>query len=313
MRGNTSTMISIGLCLLGLCLLAACPAKQSGEQPAGQPGELPAGAANGGGADAAGKNSTDTAAAGGQEGEMATEQGAAGAPLIENEFTTSGDGVLHSQRVLAEAQSLKLDINNGEVVIVPLAAGSAPEAVWTIAPAKGVKPAPVDSLKLVFSESGGALSLKDDYSGPQLAQRPQLKLTLSLPIDSAVDASLGNGALSIESNGKLQARVGNGSLTLKGESPDSMAEVGNGSIKADMLVLLGQHKLKVGNGGIKLKLDSASSVNYSASTNIGTISLGGLPGSVSKEMMNQSASGSLGSGAAKLEIEVGNGGVSLSS
>jgi DUF4097 and DUF4098 domain-containing protein YvlB len=128
-----------------------------------------------------------------------------------------------------------------------------------------------------------------------------------------VEAGLGNGDLSIDTNSKLNATVGNGQLILAGVLPESEASVGNGKVRGDVQLNQGTHEITVGNGSVELALRSGTSLSYEAGTSMGNITLTDLPGKVEQAMMSKTASGSIGDGSATLDISVGNGGIKLSS
>ncbi len=297
-RAGSAALSSMTLAAVAALLLAGCPAGSKGQKgPEAPP---------------AGGDATEQtgAATSGQEGSMAEATGGAQSGATSE---VADKDAIKGQRELAAVSTLVLKLDSADVTIVPVAEGVAPSAVWTISKAKGPNPAPQDSLSLTIDEQGGKVTVSDKYHGAVTSIKPQLKLTLSLPAACALEASVGNGALSIDSSGTLKADMGNGSLLLRGKPASTDITVGNGSVEGQLMLLLGQHHINLGNGGVKLKLEGSSQVSYSATTSIGQINLGSLSGSVNKNMMSQQASGTLGAGTAQLIIQVGNGGITLNS
>lgn len=208
--------------------------------------------------------------------------------------------------------SLELELGSATVTVDSAASGSSAEARWSITRQAGSDAAPADSLSLEMDSTGGVLKIRDKYTGPKKARRPELKLTLSLPAGCSVECNIGNGTLTANTSGRQRLDLGNGTLILLADSADSEVNVGNGSLEATLAPQGGKTTLSVGNGSLKLKLGAGSDASYSVTTGIGQISLGGLPGTVTRNMLGAGASGSIGSGKAQLSLNVGNGGVQLS-
>ncbi|MCC7479673.1 hypothetical protein IT575_14620 [bacterium] len=279
LRQSLSGVLCAAL-LAGLCLLSACPADKVSDS----------GAAPG-----------DAALEARPEKETAQEE--AVQPLRE----------LKGEKDLSGLKSLRLDLDMAELSVVPAAAGAAALASWTISSAESGNAAGPETLLIRLQPEGAALLIDDEYSGPPGSQRPQLKLSITLPPGSDLELRLGDGSAELHCDGRLSVDIGNGSLRLSGSPSESLLSIGNGSLEGELKLLKGSHQIKLGNGGLRLKLDPASSVSYEAQTSIGQITLQQVSGTVQGEMVSQSASGSLGSGSASLKIESGNGGITLSS
>lgn len=207
---------------------------------------------------------------------------------------------------------LDLSIENGTVRIEQAAAGSQPTARWEITPSDSPHAAPADSLSVEAREENGVLRFEDRYHGPLTQDRPHIELTLSVPAGIPIDATLGNGKLSIAASGPLTTNLGNGDLHLSGSFTGCEAHLGNGTLSIAAQLTGGKQHFDVGNGNLMLKLLDGSSAKYRAVTGIGVINLGGLPGKVTQNMMNQTAEGTLDAGAAQIELTVGAGGIELS-
>ena len=200
---------------------------------------------------------------------------------------------------------LKLEIENGTVVIKPAAAGEQPSARWDILPSSEPHAAPASSLKVTVEELGGELTVADEYTGPQQAQRPQLVLRIFLPPMERIAASLGNGELTIDGSEEVDAELGNGTLTLSGHFAACEASLGNGELAADLLLTAGEHRLSCSSGLLEIRLRPGSDVAYTAEAGLGKITLGGVEGKVDKHTVSQSASGTLGAGRAQLSVSSG--------
>jgi hypothetical protein len=223
-------------------------------------------------------------------------------------------GVTGRQELAASAKALTVEISNGTVDIRAAAADGQASASWEIVKAGGAPAAPANTLQLqVDQQADGQLRIHDKYTGDKLASPPTVHLTITLPATVPVNASLGNGKLSIDSNAKLSAAVGNGTLLLAGSYPATDASVGNGDIKGEVQLGAGEHQLNVGNGAVELGLRPGSSFSFDADTGIGEVQLSGVPGKIERNMLSQTARGVLGTGDGKLEISIGNGSVKLRS
>jgi hypothetical protein len=291
MSGIGNEVLFAGMLILGLLALGSCRQETQGGSAGGSSKSAPAakGSAEDGGAGASEpKPGSGTAAGGG----------------------TSKGEQLSGENSFGELSAAKVEVGDGVLDIVPLAEGATASATWTIEAATEPNAAPLSSLKLLINESGGKLSIKEEYTGKANQRRPRVHLSLQLPAQAKLEASLGNGEMRIDNSGKLVANLGNGEMTLRGNCQSCDASLGNGDLQANLLLSQGKHSLNVGNGSLLLNLLPGSAVDYDACTGMGDIKLNGVPGKVKHSFVSQQASGSFndgGGGAAKASLNVGMG------
>ena len=214
----------------------------------------------------------------------------------------------------SEVAELALDTRNGTVTIsedVTLAAGVV-DLTWDYRLAD--EPYTAGDVELRCKQDGAVLNV-EDWTGRRswLDDTPKLTLTLRHgPGVGSVEATHGNGTFSYSGPAGGEFSVDNGKLNLSGDpAGDLTASIGNGKLTADILAAAGRIGFSVGNGTAKVQLREGSGCQLEASVGIGDIH---APAGVSvarSHMLGATASGTVGGGEASIEIDVGNGSISV--
>jgi hypothetical protein len=241
----------------------------------------------------------------------AQEEGA----MHDTAVTSAGHLVIEDSQMANDVASVAAEIGNGSVEYAAgdLAPGEV-QVEWRIEQAHGpgVKAKPED-LRITLVREGGVLRVKDEYTGPKTARRPELSLWITLHKDIPVDCDLGNGRVKLEAPLINKVALGNGDVETMGAlTPQGGIAIGNGALRGKLLVQQGEHDLSVGNGRIELALQNGSSCALSASVSMGRIETSGINEQRHWGMTGGSVEGAVGTGAAKLELNVGNGQISVS-
>ncbi|GEM_PF-2413395 len=214
----------------------------------------------------------------------------------------------------SEVAELALDTRNGTVTVsedVTLAAGVV-ELTWDYR--LDDEPYTSGDVELRCKQEGGVLEV-EDWTGRRSWQGDTPKLTLTLrhgPGVRSVEASHGNGTFSYSGPAGGEFSVGNGKLYVSGDpAGDLTASIGNGKLTVDILAAAGSIGLSVGNGTAKVQLRQGSGGELKASVGIGDIRAPAGVTVARSHMLGATASGSVGSGEASIEIDVGNGSINV--
>jgi hypothetical protein len=256
-----------------------------------------------------------------ESSESAGKQAGMAAKEVDVSEDATADGAAKAHLPRGDAQyasvsELDISVANGtaECIAGDLPEGSV-ELEWVYHDGKGGKPAE-DGYELRHDLRGGELVIKDwrDQSLRWLKDNT-VKIDLTLKYGPGVvisDANVGNGTFCGEGEFGGDINVGNGSVNLDGELVSGAdINVGNGSLEGELLIAGGNHNINVGNGSIELKLHQDSDVAVSA-----TVAVGGIDAppeiKVSRaHLVGSSAAGSIGSGAASLDVTIGNGSLEI--
>lgn len=214
----------------------------------------------------------------------------------------------------SEVAELALDTRNGTVTVsedVTLAAGVV-DLTWDYR--LDDEPYTAGDVELRCKQDGAVLNV-EDWTGRRswLDDTPKLTLTLRHgPGVASVEASHGNGTFTYSGPAGGDFAVGNGKLSLSGDpAGDLSASIGNGKLTADILAAAGDIGLSVGNGTAKVQLRQGSGGQLEASVGIGDIHAPAGVTVARSHMLGATASGSVGSGEASIEIDVGNGSINV--
>ena len=211
-----------------------------------------------------------------------------------------------------QATGLDVSLTHGSVQIKPATATVSPQVEWSVKRADGAGAAALDTLKLYFGQdASGKVNVRDEYSGEAKAARPQVEVVLTVPAGTPINASVIDGALTIDTSGKLDASLDKGTLSLQGGPSDSNVKVGEGDIEASVLVKSGHYDWTVDHGKVELMLLKGSDTEYEVSTTRGKLELGGLPSQVERDVQGQRATGQLGQAAAVVTLHVARGDIFL--
>lgn len=226
------------------------------------------------------------------------------------------DAILMGTRELAGITSLDLSVRNGTVTC---AEADLPEGVvhieWEYG-GKDIDRADPANFELRFKQDGPALEIVDWHdNGSSLLNKLNVKLDLRLqhgPGVNLLDFSHGNGTLSYTGSAHGDFSMGNGTLQLAGE-PDGDIDVslGNGKIRADWLLTGGNCDVSIGNGSANVELRGGSGVTMDGSVGIGSITAPSGIKVTRSHMLGANAVGSLGDGAARMDISIGNGSIRI--
>ena len=245
-------------------------------------------------------------------GSIKQPQEESGMPQATNKRVTESS--MEDSQSAAGVAELGIDIANGSVECsaAEMPAGAV-QVDWRITEAKGPgQKAKPEELQIELKQDGGTLVVKDNYTGPKLARRPELKLWLTVNNSVMVSLKAGNGSASLKIPRIAGVNLGNGSLQLDGELVQNAGfDIGNGSIEGQLTIASGEHTVSLGNGRIHLSLLPGSSCAVTATTGVGNIDVSGFTTQRNWHLTGGSVTGTVGAGAARLSFDVGNGQIKI--
>jgi hypothetical protein len=210
--------------------------------------------------------------------------------------------------VSAAVKSGNIQIGSGSIDC-QLAADGKCRVSWQVVDRPGVDS---ELMEVKISEEGGVLHVEDKWHGAKWGRKPDVRVTAWLPKDTALSLALGNGDVSSALSGELSAAVGNGDLNLTGAPTSIDVSLGNGRLRGSAMLASGDSNVRLGNGDVELELLKGSDAKVEATTALGRVKASGIDGQLtSQHWTGGSYTGQVGSGAARLVLEVGNGDVKL--
>ena len=173
----------------------------------------------------------------------------------------------------------------------------------------------LDSIVITEDVSGGVLTLEADVPDvDEEGRNYRADFDFTTPESIFVDLAIVNGAGQVR-NMKNGAEIGvvNGSITTENLEGGVLAFLINGSIDCDLTLLAAADSavLSITNGDAVLSLPSDVSATFDARTQNGTVTITGFA-SVSYDTSESNyKAGTLGAGDAYIDINVGNGDITL--
>jgi hypothetical protein len=219
-------------------------------------------------------------------------------------FPPTGETMLSSV-----VSSCQVELDHGSVDFK--VADSGPGRVsWEVKERAGAE---AQHLELQVHAAEGVLEIEDVWHGKRRAKRPDLRVTVWLPVTTDLAVVLGNGDLATALDGRLNAALGNGGVALTGAHSALEVSVGNGQVQGTARLNQGENSVHLGNGAVDLQLLPGSDAKLQVNTGLGEVQATGLPGKVQKhDWAGGSYNGQVGAGTARLIVEVGHGDVQLS-
>jgi hypothetical protein len=220
----------------------------------------------------------------------------------------SSAGQAQGQHDLVAAPKLfQVELINADVTVAPVAAGQQAGFKWEIVADAAAKSLGPESLNIELAMENGGPKLTGKFSGTREDIPPLVKLTVALPESCDMVVRVGNGRLDLEPHANVAADLGNGDLQIRGEPGNSNVTVGNGSLKAELLLPAGVHDYRVSGGDMHFKLLEGSDVTYTAATGSGNVKLTGLSSEVRNTYTAADTRGMVAEGKGKLVLQVGMG------
>jgi hypothetical protein len=156
---------------------------------------------------------------------------------------------------------------------------------------------------------GGGFSFSRGRSAVMIGK--QLALVVRMHPDLALEARVEAGALTTTGvRGPIRAHVAAGSARLDGFEGPLDVDVAAGGIKGRGRLTHGESRIRCDAGSVKLDLLSGSSVRITGEAHLGKVD---VVGHRSSSVLNDTASATIGAGAATLDIECNLGSVKVSS
>jgi hypothetical protein len=163
-------------------------------------------------------------------------------------------------------------------------------------------------VRVVVGVDPGEVEVRTEQPGEAGGRTYGVDYEIRVPADFRVHITNGNGLVEIRYvREDVWVENGNGDVVLEGHRGGSWVSLGNGEIRADVLLPWGGQVVHaVGNGGVKLAVQTDVSAVFSAHVGNGVISVTGLEFT---EWVSgpRFAEGTLGDGDGLIDLSVGNG------
>jgi hypothetical protein len=173
---------------------------------------------------------------------------------------------------------------------------------------------PRDIARLTLRTSGGSLNARG-FACPVTLRTSGGGIHVKEQGAGAVEAKTSGGGIHVEGRpATVDLNTSGGGIHFKGQTEAFQAKTSGGSISLDGVRLVsGEHRAKTAGGSIKVRLTADSSVDVSAQTSAGHLSmdLPGIKGEQSGPRMSPRYRGTYNSGAARLDLSTAAGSVSV--